>query len=101
MIDTPALRAAPTPDGDRRPTPASPVTAEEVAAVRQPTVRARLLPPRVFHDPAVLAYEQEAWFAGGWVCVGRAEDAVGPGGYFLAQVAGESLIVVRGEDGEL
>ncbi len=78
----------------------SPVTAEEVAAVRRPTYRAHLLPPRVFHDPAVLAYEREAWFAGGWVCVGREETAAANGAYFLAQVAGESLIVVRG-DGEL
>lgn len=79
----------------------SPVSAEEVAAVRQPTYRANLLPPRVYHDPAVLAYEQEAWFAGGWVCVGREEDALGVGSYFLARVADESIIVVRGGDGEL
>jgi len=84
-----------------RAAPVSPVTAEEVAAVRQPTTRAHLLPPRVFHDPAVLAYEQEAWFAGGWTCVGREEDALAAGAYFLAEVAGESLIVVRGDDGEL
>jgi len=69
--------------------------------VRQPTYRANLLPPRVYHDPAVLAYEQEAWFAGGWTCVGREEDVLATGGYFLAQVAGESLVVVRGDDGEL
>jgi Rieske 2Fe-2S family protein len=49
----------------------------------------------------VLAYEQEAWFAGGWVCVGREEDALAAGAYFLARVAGESLIVVRGDDGAL
>ena len=79
----------------------SPVTAAEVAATRQPTERAHLLPPRVFHDPAVLAYEQEAWFAGGWVSVGREEDALVPGQYFLTSVNGESLIVVRGTDGVL
>ena len=84
-----------------RPSPVSPVSAVEVAAVRQPTVRAHLLPPRVFHDPTVLAYEREAWFGGGWVCVGREEDAPARGAYFLAEVAGESVIVVRGDDGEL
>jgi Rieske 2Fe-2S family protein len=81
--------------------PVSPVSAEEVAAVRQPTTRAHLLPPRVFHDPAVLAYEQEAWFAGGWVCVGREEDALETGAYFLAQLAGESVVIARGDDGVL
>ncbi len=84
-----------------RPVPVSPITAAEVAAVRQPTYRAHLLPPRAFHDPAVLAYEREAWFAGGWVCVGREEDALATGAYFLAEVAGENLIVVRGDDREL
>lgn len=81
--------------------PISPVSAAEVASVRQPTNRANLLPPRVFHDPAVLAYEQEAWFAREWVCVGREEDAGRRGAYFLAQVAGENLIVIRGDDGVL
>lgn len=79
----------------------SPVSAAEVAAVRQPTPRAHLLPPRVFHDPEVLAFEQEAWFAGGWVCVGREEDALETGSFFLAHVAGESAIVARGDDGAL
>lgn len=79
----------------------SPVTGEEVAATRRPLQRAHLLPSRVFHDPEILAYEREAWFAGGWVSVGREEDALLPGHYFLTSVAGESLIVVRGEDGVL
>lgn len=92
---------APPAASPSRPVPVSPISAVEVAGVRLPTTRAHLLPPRVFHDPAVLAYEREAWFAAGWVCVGREEDALGGGAYFLAQVAGESLIVVRGEDGEL
>lgn len=79
----------------------SPVAAAEVAATRQPSQRAHLLPPRVFHDPDVFAYEREAWFAGGWVSVGREEDALTPGQYFLTNVAGENIIVVRGNDGEL
>ncbi|MCC6315862.1 MAG: aromatic ring-hydroxylating dioxygenase subunit alpha [Thermomicrobiales bacterium] len=80
---------------------ASPVSAAEVAATRQPTSRAHLLPPRVFHDPEVFAYEQDAWYGGGWVSVGREEDALAPGQYFLAPRAGETFIVVRGADGVL
>ena len=37
----------------------SPIAAAEVAATRQPTERASLLPPRVYHDPDVLDYELE------------------------------------------
>ena len=78
--------------------PASPVTAAEVAATRRPVDQASLLPPRVFHDPAVLAFEQAAWFGRSWVYVGREEDVDRPGRYLLAEVAGQSLIVIRGED---
>jgi glycine betaine catabolism A len=79
----------------------SPVSAADVAAVRRPVEEAHLLPPHVFHDPEVYAWEQEAWFARTWVCVGREEDVAEPGTYFLARVAGESVIVVRGRDDEL
>lgn len=78
---------------------AQPVTAAEVAAVRRPTQAASLLPPRVYHDPAVFAYEQEAWFADGWICVGREEDIPLPGHYFLTGLCDENVIVVRDNDG--
>jgi Rieske 2Fe-2S family protein len=81
-----------------RPTLETPVSAADVAATRRPAVAASMLPPRVFHDPEVLAYELEAWFARGWICVGREEDLPAKGSYFLTQIAGESLIVVRGQD---
>lgn len=94
MVDAPAMPR-------RRPVPESPVSAEEVANVRRPTLEAYVLPPRVYHDQEVLDYEQDAWFAGGWVAVGRDEDALTPGQFFLATVAGENIIIVRGNDGEL
>jgi Rieske 2Fe-2S family protein len=81
--------------------PRSPVDADEVAPVRRPVDQAHLLPPRVFHDPRVFEYEQDEWFARTWLCVGREEDAAEPGSYFLATVAGESVVVVRGRDGTL
>src|SRR5215207_7094601 len=94
MVDVPALPR-------KRPVPESPVTPDEVVGVRRPTLQACVLPPRTFHDQEVFDYEQDAWFAGGWVSVGRVEDAQTAGQYFLAQVAGENLIIVRGNDGEL
>ncbi len=63
----------------------SPVTPAEVAATRRPVDQASLLPPRVFHDPDVLAFEQAAWFGRSWVCVGREEDVDRTGRYFLAR----------------
>jgi Rieske 2Fe-2S family protein len=72
-----------------------PVSAAEVAATRRPTQSASMLPPRVLHDPDVLAWEQAEWFAKGWICIGREEDIALPGQYVLARVAGENLIVIR------
>lgn len=94
MVDVPAMPR-------QRPVPESPVSATEVANVRAPTLEAHVLPPRAFHDQEIFGYEQEAWFAGDWVSVGREEDALKPGQYFLAPVAGENLIIVRGNDGVL
>src|SRR4051812_32460673 len=82
----------------RNPTP---IDASAVAATRQPTQRASLLPPRVYHDPAVLAYELEEWFAKGWIYVGREEDIDLPGKYFLTELSGENIIVVRDKDNSI
>ncbi len=80
--------------------PVSPVSAADVARVRRPVDTAELLPPHVFHDPSVFAWEQERWFAQGWVCAGRVEDVPESGSYLLTSIAGESVIVIRdGTDG--
>jgi glycine betaine catabolism A len=79
-------------------TPPNPLSADDVARVRQPVERAEMLPPRVFHDPDVFAFEQREWFAKTWLCVGREEDVAEPGSYQLARAAGEAVIVLRGRD---
>src|SRR6188472_2993043 len=68
---------------DRR---SSPVSAAEVALVRQPVADAHMLPPRVFHDPEVFDFEQEHWFARTWVCVGRESDIPSGGNYIVVDV---------------
>jgi Rieske 2Fe-2S family protein len=59
----------------------------------------RTLPGAYYTSEALHAKEKERIFAQRWVCVGRAEQIPDPGDYFLAEVAGESLIVVRAADG--
>ena len=76
----------------------SPLTADEIAAVRKPYRAASLLPGRAYHDPAIFEFERSEWFRRDWVVVGREEDAAAPGTYFLAEVDDEPLIVVRGRD---
>jgi Rieske 2Fe-2S family protein len=62
---------------------------------------AHTLPGRYYAAPEVYAAEQERIFGERWVCVGRGEQAAGPGAYFLVELAGESLIVVRDSAGRL
>src|SRR2546423_12068368 len=53
------------------------------------------LPRRYFISPEVFAEEQEKIFGGQWVLVGHQSQLAQAGDYFLAQVAGESLIITR------
>jgi Rieske 2Fe-2S family protein len=60
---------------------------------------ARTLPGRFYTSSEVFDQERERIFGQSWVCVGRAEQIARAGDYLLAQVAGESVVVVRGRDG--
>src|SRR4051812_24137914 len=62
---------------------------------------ARTLPARYYIDAEHFLAERERFFARMWVCVGREDDVPGAGDSVVREVAGESLIVVRGEDGEI
>jgi phenylpropionate dioxygenase-like ring-hydroxylating dioxygenase large terminal subunit len=54
----------------------------------------RTLPRDYYTSEAVYRDEADRIFARRWICVGRAEQIAEAGSYFLAEVAGESLIVV-------
>src|SRR2546430_5744921 len=62
---------------------------------------ARTLPGRYYAAPDVFALEQERIFARHWICVGRDATLAAPGDYFLVDIAGESIIVLRDQSGEL
>jgi Rieske 2Fe-2S family protein len=62
---------------------------------------ARTLPGCYYTSAEVFAAEAERIFARRWVCVGRSAPLAEPGSYLLAEVAGESLIVVRDRAGAL
>jgi len=66
-----------------------------------PLERAHTLPASWYTDPAVQAAERTAVFARSWQCVGRVEQLSKPGDFVTADIAGEPVLVVRGDDGEL
>ena len=60
---------------------------------------ARTMPREYYTSPEILAEETERIFARTWTCVGRASAIAQPGEFIVRNVAGESLIIVRGRDG--
>lgn len=57
------------------------------------------LPRRAYWDEAFFERERHAIFWDEWFYVGRAGALDVPGSFRVVEVAGESLIVIRGEDG--
>jgi Rieske 2Fe-2S family protein len=62
---------------------------------------ARTLPGRYFTSPDLFAEEMDKIFRERWVCVGREEQVARPGDYFVQEVAGESIIIVRDRGGNI
>ncbi len=61
----------------------------------------KTLPARYYTDCALFRQELDRFFFEGWICAGRADRIPQTGDYFLREVAGESIIVVRGDSGSV
>ncbi len=77
------------------PIPAFRRTAETFAA------GAKTLEQKYFVSPEIFAQEQEKIFSKKWVLVGHQSQIAKGGDYFVQEVAGESLIVLRDKDGRV
>ena len=60
----------------------------------------RSLPPSAYVDPASEAADR-ALFARTWFGLGRADQVADPGRFATRDVAGQSILLVRGRDGVL
>lgn len=65
------------------------------------TAGAKTLPQRYFVSSEAFAQEQERIFSAQWVCVGHQHQLAAVGDYFVQEVAGESLIILRDQQGEV
>jgi Rieske 2Fe-2S family protein len=61
---------------------------------------AKTLPQRYFISPEIFATEQAEIFSRQWVLVGHQSQIANAGDYFVREVAGESIIIVRDQKGE-
>src|SRR5476651_58935 len=68
---------------------------------RLPLEKARTIPARWYTSTRQADLETSAVFGSTWQIVGRSEQVAKPGDYLTANVAGEPIIVVRGEEGTL
>lgn len=59
------------------------------------------LPARYYTDESIFRDELERFYCHMWVCAGRAEQVAENGQFFLAEIAGESIIVTRDNAGAL
>jgi choline monooxygenase len=66
-----------------------------------PLDRAKTIPNTWYTDPRVFEAERYAVFGNSWQAVGRVEQVRETGAYLTAVIAGEPVLVVRGEDGVL
>jgi Rieske 2Fe-2S family protein len=62
---------------------------------------AQTMPGEYYRSPAILAEERERLFPAMWHCVGRSAALTLAGNFVVRDVAGESIILVRGRDREL
>ena len=61
----------------------------------------RTLPGVAYHSEETYAVDTERVFYRNWVYVGRAERVAKPGAWLRVEIAGESILVVRGKDEQI
>jgi choline monooxygenase len=66
-----------------------------------PLEKASTIPSAWYLDPEIARLERERVFADSWQLVGRADQVAKAGDYLTADIAGEPIVVIRGEDGVL
>jgi choline monooxygenase len=71
------------------------------ANCERPFSDARSMPPAVYTSPDFLALEQIRIFHREWLCVGRASALAEAGDYLTADIDGQPIVVLRGENLEL
>jgi glycine betaine catabolism A len=65
----------------------------------RPFGQSRMLPRDAYTSPRVFAFEQERFFAGSWICVGREGELEATGAQRAVRVGGAGVLLIRGADG--
>jgi choline monooxygenase len=66
-----------------------------------PLAEASTIPAPWYLDAAIGDLERSQVFGGNWQAVGRTDQVAQPGDYFTTELAGEPLLIVRSNEGQL
>jgi hypothetical protein len=66
-----------------------------------PLEEASTIPSSWYLDPRIEALEKNTTFSRTWQMAGRVDQVRNPGDYVTCEIAGEPILVVRGDDGAL
>src|SRR5262249_43776021 len=66
-----------------------------------PLEKAGTIPSDWYLDPRVEIAERDKVFGASWQAVGRATQVAEPGQFLTADIAGEPIVVIRGDDNRL
>jgi choline monooxygenase len=67
----------------------------------RPLDEAWTIPASWYVDPRVAHLERQTVFSSSWQMIGRSDQVAGPGQFVTAEIAGEPIVAVRGNDGVL
>ena len=82
----------------------SQLSVQEILAsynANEPLSEASTIPAPWYVDPRIAELEAQTVFSRTWQLVGRLDQVAKPGQFVTANVAGEPIVVVRGNDGVL
>jgi Rieske 2Fe-2S family protein len=78
-----------------------PLEPAQLNLTRRAFAEAQTLPGAAYTSPLVLQFEQSALFARQWLCVGREAELPRAGDFRLVSIAGDCVMLLRGQDGML
>ena len=79
----------------------SPIDPRLLEPVLAPLAESRSLPAEAYTSPAVLEWELERFFDGGWTCAARSAEVSAPGDQTAIRAGSESVLLTRAGDGAL
>ncbi|MCW2952987.1 MAG: Rieske [2Fe-2S] protein [Conexibacter sp.] len=72
-----------------------------VETANKPLEEARALPPEFYTNPEIYQLELERIWRKSWIHVGRVEELQNPGDWIAREIAGEPIVVIKGQDDEI